>query len=269
MPELPEVEAVCRKLRRELMGMRITDGRVERPIVTSPQKPQWIISRVAGRTVEAIERRGKHILVRLSGGWVLLIHLRMTGNLLLIPDVRLRSLTTRVWFEMEGGRGLVLDDPRSLGKVRLLRPGEEQEALASLGVEPLSSEFTIARFLAIASRSRQPAKLFLMDQRRIAGMGNIYAVEALFRAGIHPARPVHRIGRARLEALHGHISGVLQEAAASAEIAYSSPGRFVEAEEFVCAVYGRQGELCSRCGRTIRRMRQEGRSTYYCAGCQR
>ncbi len=269
MPELPEVEAICRKLRRQVTGLRITGGCVERPSVTRPQKPHWILSRVVGRVMDSVERRGKHILLQLSGGWVLLIHLRMTGNLVVVPDVRFRSPAVRAWLEMEGGRGLVFEDPRALGRMRLLRPGEDRTALEAVGVEPLSSEFTSEQFLMIASRSRLPAKLFLMDQGRVAGLGNIYAAEALFRAGIHPARPMHRIRRARLEALHGHIIAVLEEAVASAEHAYEAPGRLLETEEFVCAVYGRRGEHCLRCGRCIRRMPQGGRSTYYCPGCQR
>jgi formamidopyrimidine-DNA glycosylase len=135
-------------------------------------------------------------------------------------------------------------------------------------VEPLSDAFTLD-YLITAARARKPAKLFLMDQQHIAGLGNIYAAEALFRSRIHPAKLISKLRRPKLEALFHAIRDVLQEAVLSSEAAYSVPGRFQEAESFACSVYDREGEPCFVCSRKIRRITQGGRSTYYCPTCQK
>lgn len=267
MPELPEVEAVCRNLRRDAKGARIIQFRAERPNVLAPQKPAKVERALAGQTLADIERRGKNIYFHFSNGCLLHIHLRMTGNLYVIPDVRFRAVTTRAWMELEGGRGLVFDDPRNLGRMKLHQ--NREQAHADLGVEPLSSDFTRAWLIGRAANSRKPAKLFLMDQAHIAGLGNIYAAEALFRARIDPRKPMAKVRLPKLAALHGAIVDVLTEGVESAVLAYSTPGRFNEAEEFACAVYGREGEPCMNCGRPVKRIPQGGRSTYFCPGCQR
>jgi formamidopyrimidine-DNA glycosylase len=153
--------------------------------------------------------------------------------------------------------------------MRLYRGKELGGLLDGIGVEPLSEQFTPAWLLAAASRTRKPAKIFLMDQQHIAGLGNIYAAEALFRAGIDPRKPAASIRKAKIEALHQAIVDVLTEGVQSAVKAYSRPGVFNEAEEFPCDVYDREGEPCNRCGRKIQRIPQGGRSTYFCARCQR
>jgi formamidopyrimidine-DNA glycosylase len=269
VPELPEVEAVCRKLRLEAVGLRIIRVRVDRPGMVKPHRPSWLQARLEGATLDQVERRGKNILLHLSGGKLLHVHLRMTGNLYVIPDVRFRAHTARIWFELDGGKGLIFDDPRTLGRMRLYRAEEAGRLRDSTGVEPLSEQFTPEWLQAAAARTRKPAKIFLMDQRFIAGLGNIYAAEALFRAAIDPRKPAASIRRAKIEALHRAIVDVLTEGVQSAVKAYSKPGVFNEAEEFVCGVYDREGEPCNSCGRTIRRIPQGGRSTYFCAGCQR
>jgi formamidopyrimidine-DNA glycosylase len=269
MPELPEVEAVCRKLRREALGACIAAARVLRAATTRPLKPRRVESLAAGRIIETVERRGKNILIGLSGGLWVRIHLRMTGNLYVIPDVRFRPASTRAYFELEGGRGLVFDDPRALGRLHLHTAAEAARLMEDLGPEPLSPEFTLAALAAAARRSRKPAKLFLMDQQHVAGLGNIYAAEALFRAGIHPVRPMNHIAPPRLALLHSAIVEVLKEAVHWAVNSYGRPGKFSEAEDFPLAVYGREGEPCITCGRKVRRIPQGGRSTYYCPGCQR
>lgn len=270
MPELPEVEAVCRRLQDQALGARILQAGIQRHAITRPQPASWVAQEAAGRRIAHIERRGKHILVGLSGQRTLHIHLGMTGNLYVTADVRLRPAETRAWFAFEDGRGLIFEDQRALGRLHLLDPGElERNVLEHLGVEPLSPEFTAAWLAEKAARARQPAKLFLMDQRIVAGLGNIYAAEALFRARIHPGKPLSRVRRQRLERLHAAIVSLLEQAIASAVAAYGAPGRFTEAESFACQVYGRQGEPCFRCGRRIQRILQGGRSTYFCPGCQR
>jgi len=269
MPELPEVEAVCRKIRVEAVGSRIVQLRVERPAIARPQTAGIIEQAAGGAVLESVERRGKNILLRLSNGSALHVHLRMTGNLYVVPDVRFRPVSTRAWFELEGGRGLLFDDPRALGRMRLYFPQEVASAFDGVGIEPLSDAFTFECLRTMTARCKKPAKLFLMDQQHIAGLGNIYAAEALFRARIHPAKQICKVSPAKLQGLHSAIRDILLEAVHSAEAAYSVPGRFQEGESFACAVYDREGEPCQVCGRAIRRIAQGGRSTYFCASCQR
>jgi formamidopyrimidine-DNA glycosylase len=269
MPELPEVEAVCRKLRPEIVGQRIRAAAVLRPGITRPQSPDEVAATVRGRRIEGIERRAKNILIRLSGATYIRVHLRMTGNLYVIPDVRLRPAATRVYFELDRHRALIFEDTRALGSVHVHPQPEITRILKKLGPEPLSKAFT-AEWLGEAARgSKKPAKLFLMDQARIAGLGNIYAAEALFHARVDPAKIMSRLRRPKVEALHAAIVRVLRDAVQSACIAYSRPGRFSEAEAYQCFVYDREGQPCLICGRFIRRVAQGGRSTYYCPGCQK
>lgn len=230
---------------------------------------QRLAVRVRGRRILGVDRRGKHILLRLDSDATLHVHLGMTGNLYVVPDARRLPPRARAFFELEGGRVLVLEDPRRLGAVELLTPEEAEALAARLGVEPLSEAFTPEWLAGAARRSRAAAKQFLMDQTRIAGLGNIYSAEALFRARIHPAKPMNRLGPKRLAQLHRAIVAILDGAVQSACNAYSGPGKFEARETFPLAVYGREGERCPRCGRRIRRIPQHGRSTYFCPGCQR
>lgn len=269
MPELPEVETICRKLRRQVSGAEILCTRVLRRRTTYPQKPAKVEKLASGRTIENILRRGKNILIGMSGGLTLRIHLGMTGNLHVIPDARDRPAATRAYIELNGGRALVFEDPRALGVLNVFTSEDSAALGEQLGPEPLSRTFTADVLAQAARQSRQPAKLFLMDQRRVAGLGNIYAAEALFRARIHPAKPMNRVRPLRLHALHAAIRRVLKDAVKAASVAYSRPGRLSEADDFVLAVYDREGEPCFVCGRRIRRMVQGGRSTYYCAYCQK
>lgn len=264
VPELPEVEAVVRRLRDRVAGGRIRQVKVFRCATAEVEE------QLPGRRILGVERRAKHILIRLSGGLTLHTHLRMTGNLFAIPDARLHTDRARVVIALQGGAGIVYEDPRALGRMCLRETRElDAELAATLGPEPLGAEFTSERFLEMARGSRQPAKLFLMDQRKVAGLGNIYVAEALFRARIDPRKPVGSLSPRRLAALHEEIVTVLQDAVESAWIAYGVPGQFSEGESFDCQVYGREGQPCTRCGKRIRRLPQGGRSTYYCPSCQR
>lgn len=269
MPELPEVEAVCRKLRRDATGATIIAASIARPSITKPHSPQFIAAGLAGRRIDSVSRRAKNILLHLSGGLALHVHLRMTGNLHVIPDYRLRPLYARAWCEFSDGRALVLEDSRALGTIRLL----DAAALAELdrlhGPEPLDRAFTTDAFAALTRGRKQPAKLFLLDQTRIAGLGNIYAAEALFAAGVAPHTPIGSVRRPKLDALHAAIVDILRRAVKSAVKAYNRPGRFGEAEEFPLLVYDREGQPCVTCERPIRRITQGGRSTYFCPSCQR
>jgi len=269
MPELPEVEAVCRKLRKSAVGSTLFSAHIERRRITAPQAPAEVESLAAGRTIESITRRGKNILIGLSGGLTLHVHLRMTGNLYVIPDSRLPVAGVSAWFQLDRGRALLFEDTRGLGALRLLDAPQERKLLGGLGPEPLSRGFTAGAFTASAAGVRQPAKLFLMDQRRVAGLGNIYAAEALFAARIDPRAPIGSVSHRRMRALRDQIVLILRDAVRSACRAYSRPGGFQEAEDFPLAVYGRENEACGCCGGLIRRIEQGGRSTYFCPKCQR
>jgi formamidopyrimidine-DNA glycosylase len=266
VPELPEVEAVCQRVRRHVRGLTILEAQILRTHITKPQDPAEIERIAAGRRIEDVRRMGKNILIMLSGDVALHIHLRMTGNLAIIPDYRLRPLRISAWFRLEDNRALLFEDPRALGTLRVADLGT---LAAGVGIEPLSRRFTFVRFLEMAQRSLQPAKIFLLDQRHIAGLGNIYAAEALFEASIDPRKPLARLRPDRLQALHASIVRVLRTAVKSAQAAYRQPDAFSEGEWYPVAVYGREGEPCPRCQRRVRRIAQGGRSTYFCPSCQR
>ena len=169
---------------------------------------------------------------------------------------------------MVGGRALVLEERRALARAEAVETKVINAEMEKLGPEPLSSAFRAGWLMGRARRWRQPAKLFLMDQTKVAGLGNIYAAEALFRAGINPCILMQTLAPVRLDRLYKAIVGILKDAVQSAYPAYAGPGDFQEAESFPLAVYGRQGEPCHACGGKIRRLMQGGRSTYY-AGCQK
>ncbi|MBM3755180.1 MAG: bifunctional DNA-formamidopyrimidine glycosylase/DNA-(apurinic or apyrimidinic site) lyase [Acidobacteria bacterium] len=260
MPELPEVEAVCRRLREEAQGATIRRLVIRRASICKPGNAEDIEAAARNRKLRSIERRGKHILLGLNSGTTLYVHLRMTGNLYVIPDYRFAPLSARALFELRDNRAIVFDDPRALGKITL------SSKLEQLGVEPLTPAFSAEKLKEMLSQSRQPAKTFLMDQRHIAGLGNIYAAEALFKAGQDPRKS---IATKRAGAMYSSIVAVLADAVHSAYSTYSKPGHLLAAEEQKLMVYGREGEPCRVCGRAIRRIPQGGRSTYFCAGCQK
>ena len=265
MPELPEVEAVCRILRTEAVGSLIRSVHVLRPRSIHPQTLEDA-ARAEGAKILRVERRAKNILIPLSNGFSIRIHLGMTGNACVAPDARLLAASVRVLFELKDGRGLVLEDSRVFGRVHVLT-GEQVDALdESLGMEPLSRKFTAARLLEWARATVKPAKIFLMDQNVVAGLGNIYSAEALFLARINPRQPMKKIKAEKITALHAAIQQVLRKAIRRTTRAYRKPGYFEDSD---FQVYGREGEPCPRCRTAIRRIEQAGRSTYFCPRCQR
>lgn len=268
MPELPEVEAVCRRLRESVRDWRVVKAKVERPSVSAPQAPELFSNACNGRSITQVERVGKNVILHLDGGGHFLrIHLRMTGNLYVVPDIRFRVHTVRAWLRMEDGTAIVFDDPRCLGKIHVHDAAELGSLLAEIGPEP--SRIAVAEFAARARKTRKAIKLFLMDQKHVSGLGNIYAAEALFRARIHPGKLASSLSRPRLARLHQACVEVLEEAKESAYRAYAEPGSFAEGESFPVAVYGRQGEPCPVCGKPVHRIAQGSRSTYFCPRCQR
>lgn len=269
MPELPEVEAVRRRLARDCVGARIVHAEVRRQGTLGTQTARDFRKRAEGAVVADVERRAKHLFLHLDNSNTLHMHLRMTGNVYILPDSRFPPARARLFFHLEDGRALVFDDPRCLGRVRAVATASLSELLPPLGPEPLDPAFSPKVFLDMARKSKMPAKLFLMDQSKIAGLGNIYAAEALHVARVDPRTAIGTLSTTQLRRLHAAIQNVLEIAIPCCERAYSQPGQFVEADEYPMAVYGREGLPCPRCATAVARIAQGGRSTYFCPRCQR
>lgn len=269
MPEMPEVDAVARRLRENASGEKVKSLKVLRPSMCRPQRAEDLEEAARGKTIKTIRRRGKHLFLELSGGVTFHAHLRMTGNIFTVPDSRFHSVNARAVFSLASGRGIVFEDSRALGKLQLASAVDILKVEDSLGWEPLDEAFTLEEFVSIARTSSKPAKIFLMDQSYVAGLGNIYVAEALFRAKVDPRKPMKNLKPTNLGRIYDSIRGVMNEAVESVYSAYQQPGSIAEGEIFPVRVYDREGKPCLICSRTIRRILQGGRSTYFCPGCQR
>jgi formamidopyrimidine-DNA glycosylase len=271
MPELPEVETIRRQLEPELVGRRIESVEVLDERLTRPVSPREVERACAGRRIEAAERRGKYLLLRLDGDRSLVMHLRMTGNLILgDPGEDVRYL--RAVIRLEGGATLLFTDARRFGTAVALDDDDLEEYMAPrAGIEPLSERLTAEEIGALAEGRRAPLKSFLLVQSGIAGIGNIYADEALWRAQLHPLSPAGSMRPEHWERLRKGIVDTLEAGLANggASIddyrdARGEEGRMQD--EFL--VHTREGLPCLRCGTEVRRIVVGGRSTYFCPGCQ-
>ena len=273
MPELPEVETVRRSLLPHLVGRRVTAVAAATVRLRLGIEPgQW--AALVGRRVTALERRGKFLLAGL-GDATAVLHLGMSGRLTVEPCRRPAAPHTHLRLRLAGGGELRLADPRRFG-VALVLPTAALAGfapLARLGADALLGDVEAA-LAAAAARSRSPIRSLLLDQRVLAGVGNIYAAEALARAGVHPLRPSSSLSRARVRRLAGAVVAVLAEAVAAGGTTLADGG-FADATgnpgEFAVRLdaYGRAGEPCRRCGARIRRLVAAGRSAFYCPRCQR
>jgi formamidopyrimidine-DNA glycosylase len=301
MPELPEIETVRRQLEPELVGKRITSVEVLDERLTRPEPPKALERAVEDREVTAVARRGKYLLLGLEGGRTLALHLRMTGNLLLrdpgegvtadlmkseplgarLYESRPEPSHVRARFELDDGRVLLFTDVRRFGQAVVLDAGDQLHDFfaARLGVEPLSDELTAERLLELAADRRAPLKSFLLSQSRIAGIGNIYADEALWRARLHPLSPA---GSMRLEHAQRLVNGIVDALQAGLDHGGASIDDYLDTrgergsmqEEFL--VHTREGEPCLRPPdehrpsppAVIQRIVVGGRSTYFCPNCQ-
>lgn len=266
MPELPEVECVRRQLEPELVGRRVTEVTYEpHPnIARQFQKVELL----RGRSVLGVGRRGKFLIAPLDDELELILHLGMTGSL----SFGALDAYARASLSLDDGRTLVFHDPRRFGRLAVVSAGDYATipTLAWLGPEPLSDQFDPDRFAAALAVTRAPVKPFLMAQRAVAGVGNIYADESLWRARISPLS--RRVGRTRAHVLHGAIREVLAEAIERCGTTFrdfrSVDGSAGGNEPFLSA-YGRAGSTCPRCGGAFRRIVLGGRGTTYCPRCQR
>jgi formamidopyrimidine-DNA glycosylase len=271
MPELPEVETIRRQLAPLVQGRRlerveILDARWSRPLA-----PRELADALEGRKVESLGRRGKYLVWDLEEDVHLVQHLRMTGAVLCDPDPE--PLHTRVRMDLGRGRRLAIVDPRRFGTGELLlgRKALEEFFAVRLGLEPLDVRFTAEHLRGLARGRTAPIKAFLLDQRRIAGVGNIYADEALFRAGIHPLRPAGRLSteqylRLRETTIAALQAGIEARGATIDDFRHVDGVRGSFQNQFL--VHRREGEPCGKCGTTIVKMVVAGRGTYVCETCQ-
>lgn len=272
MPELPEVEYVARQLRGELVGRRIERVEVSWARIVAGMAPEELAARVAGQMVTGIGRRGKYLLIALAGGETLIVHRRMSGNLTLAP-ADAADAYVRAAFELDDGRWLLYSDPRKFGRITVAAEAELPRVFAALGPEPLDDEaFTEAALAARLAGTKRPIKAALLDQGIVAGLGNIYADEALFRARIHPLRPADSLTPSEIAALREAIQAVLL---VGIEHGGTTFGRhrdvYNEAGtnlEHVVA-YRKTGQPCPRCGTPIERIVVAQRGTHFCPHCQR
>ncbi|NKB88650.1 MAG: bifunctional DNA-formamidopyrimidine glycosylase/DNA-(apurinic or apyrimidinic site) lyase [Acidobacteria bacterium] len=277
MPELPEVETIRRALAREILGYRVTrttvrERRLRRPVSVAS------LRRLEGGDFTAIGRRAKYLLLSTGHGHTAVIHLGMTGRVDVFSIERDFGTHDHVEWELEhpsrGPLKMRFHDPRRFGVVARLKTSglARHRMFAHLGPEPLSSDFGSDHLWAGTRGSRRPIKNAMMDARLVVGVGNIYASEALWRAGVHPARPAGRISRLRLARLHDEIVNVLGDAidAGGTTLSdYRDPAGESGYFQVRLDIYDRANADCRRCGRIVRRIVQAGRSTYYCPGCQR
>ena len=271
MPELPEVETIRRYLAPEVSGRQIERAEILDARWTRPDPPGPVARELTGATVDELGRRGKYLIAGLSGDRHLLMHLRMTGTLLLDPVSD--PVHTRMRLELDGGRRLVYVDPRRFGTGHLLHGAAVRDAYldARLGPEPLTPAFTVEHLRLEARDRSAPVKAFLLDQRRIAGVGNIYADEALFRAGVHPLRSAGRLSGRQWAAVHAGIeealrAGIDAKGASIDDFRHPDGAQGSFQDRFL--IHLREGQPCVRCGRPVRKLVVGGRGTYVCERCQ-
>ena len=269
MPELPEVETIINQLRPRLVGRRIVAVRVGWERIVDRPPVEVFCRHLRGQAFAEARRRGKFLLFPLQRGDTLLVHLRMTGRLLLQPAGVQPDRHTHVVLTLDDGQQLHYRDVRKLGRLYLV--DDPQEVIGGLGPEPLSADFDAAALAARLAGRRARIKSLLLDQRVLAGLGNIYADEALFRARIHPLRPAESLTAEEVTRLHVAIREVLAEAIEAQgstfrdyRSAAGQPGRFQER----LRVFRRQGKPCPRCGAPLERIRVGGRGTHFCPRCQ-
>ena len=269
MPELPEVETVARDLRPLITGATIVDATTLWARTLRGVSAEAFAEGVAGRRIEGVSRRGKQIIVELSGGAFLTIHLKMTGQLFVVRQGGPADAYVRLVMELADGREIRFRDIRKFGKIGLY--GAEEDPFAAIGPEPLADAFTVAAFRKRLRTRKGRLKPLLLDQTFVAGVGNIYADEALWAARLHPLRGARTLRPADERRLWLEIRRILAEAVirrGSSVDDYTAPDGDGEMQDHL-EVYQRAGEPCRRCGRPIRRIVVGGRATHFCSWCQR
>jgi len=279
MPELPEVEAVVRTLRPLVLGRKIRCVHVLHSIATKPQAPS-VLSRFAnGQKIRDVARHGKYLLLELDRG-ILVLHFKLDGQLLWFTSSRdLEAKANHLPHNVHVDIALELDrgvlgfaDRRHFGRVYYFDSRQASQSLNSLGLDALSSHFTAKYFGSLLAVSRRPLKEFLLDQTRVAGIGNIYSCESMWHARIDPRRPANSLSKKEAAKLHKAIVSVLRRAleyCLHPAPDFRDPKWWFQGLEKILRAYGMEGEPCRRCGNPIRRIEQGGRSTYFCKHCQK
>ena len=273
MPELPEVETVRRRLAPVLEGRRFERVEITDPRLTRPLDPDDVARELVGERVLSVDRRGKYLILRFETGRALLVHLRMTGSMLHGDRAVADDPHRRAVVSLDDGNELTYRDVRRFGTWLLLEPAEVDEYIdARVGREPLADAYRARDLAAQLSHRRAPIKAVLLDQRTLAGVGNIYADEALWRARLHPLTPAEALSVDEVKALHRGVRRALEQGIArqgSTLRDYRLPDGGSGGMQHEFKVYGRGGEPCERCGTPIDKIRVAGRGTWYCPSCQR
>jgi formamidopyrimidine-DNA glycosylase len=274
VPELPEVETIRARLEPALVGRRFEQVEILDPRLTRPSEPEGVAAELEGERVTAVDRRGKYLIVRFESGRVLLVHLRMTGSFRHGPAGSLdEDPYRRAVVRLDDGSDVAYRDVRRFGTWLLAEPGELEPYLARrLGAEPFARAFTARALGERLARRRAPVKAALLDQRSLAGMGNIYVDEALWRARIHPLRPAGELDADEVRRLHRAIRAALEAGIARQGATlrdYSAPDGSSGSMQHEFKVYGREGQPCPRCRTPIEKTRAGGRGTWFCPHCQR
>src|SRR6266568_152924 len=276
MPELPEVEHVVRALRHVIVGRTIVATEVRLPKLIGPTSTAVFKRKLKSSRITGVSRRGKYILIELDSDRILAVHLRMTGKFLYLNAEDDLPKHAHAIFYLDNDRRLVFRDQRQFGVMKLVASGDisRTKGIRELAPEPFGEDFSPAYLREIVARSRRSLKTLLLDQTKVLGLGNIYAAEALFRAGINPFKIAAQLSSRRVPRLHQAIRDVLGDAitdSSTSRINLEHPNGFSYGEAFerFWQVYEREGEPCFKCGARIRRITHGGRSTYWCPRCQR
>ena len=273
MPELPEVETIVRDLRERIPGATIRKVSVQHPDILVADSVAQFQRALRGRRLSSVDRRAKNIVIALDNGSTLVVHLGMTGRLIVAESARATGLRhIAVSFDFEDGRTLFYDDVRRFGRIEHFAAGHWDRRALEFGVEPLSEAFSAERLFELTRLSISPIRNWLLDPYRVAGIGNIYANEALFRAGVRPTRRANKLTRSECARLRDTLRDVLQESIERRGTTVSDY-RDASGEEGAFSprlqVYDRAGEPCVRCGTPIKRIVLSNRSAFYCPRCQR
>jgi formamidopyrimidine-DNA glycosylase len=276
MPELPEVEHVTNALRGVILGRTIEKASLLRQRLAPDIRPSAFAKRLAGSTIESVNRRGKHILLDLNNANTLIVHLRMSGRFhLLTPDDEDPKFSHAIFYLADGHR-LVFQDQRHFGLMKIVKTKHLHDAkeLSKLAPEPFSDDFSVQYLAEVLKRSNRVIKEFLLDQTKVCGVGNIYASETLFLSGISPRKRAKSIRGKSIGNLHQNIRVILNEAIDLTKTIVPDPviigeGVYGTGSLMRWRVYDREGKECPECASPITRIRQGARSTYFCAKCQR
>lgn len=276
MPELPEVELITRSLNQLIRGRKILTAQLLRARLAPHTTPRKFASALADSSVNFVNRRGKHILIELDNAKTLIVHLRMSGRFSLLPMEETEPKFTHALFHLDGDEKLVFDDQRHFGLMKIVATSKLHEAkeLSKLAPEPFSDDFTPEYLHEALKASKRSLKEFLLDQTKVTGLGNIYASEAMFHARLHPAMKTYKVSRPRAALLFESIRSVLQTAIGGAELLNVDPRNlegnyFSQSDDPQWFVYDREGEPCANCKSPVSRLKQGGRSTYFCRTCQK